>query len=139
MSKANFVSLAGVVGGYRMFHEMHEGEQSVVKRVHELRDASRMIGADPLCGAVVVTHSGSKFGAAGNVDVHPVITALDDARVCGANSVASVVISVPDNRVHNPLPEDVLQALLESGVELVLLVGDDRSVLMGNIRASIAA
>lgn len=140
MTKSNFVSLAGIAGGFRMFHEMHEGEQQLVKRVHEMRDASRMIGADPLCGAFVVTTSGSKYGAAGNIDSHAVITAIDDARRAGANHISSVVVSVPDNCVANPLPEDALRAISELGPEVtVLLVGDDRSVLIGTVKVSAVA
>lgn len=140
MSKANFVSLAGIAGGFRTFAEMHEGEQQTVRRVHEMRDASGMIGADPLCGAFVFTKDGAKFGAAGNVDSHAVITAIDDARTSGANRISSVFISVPDNRVANPLPEDALNAVAELGDEvMVLLVGDDRSVLIGKVKTSAAA
>lgn len=139
MSSAKFVSLLGIAGSFRTYGEMHEGEQKTVKLVHELRDASRMIGAEPLCGAIVFTHGGDKYGAAGNVDSHAVITALEDARSAGANSIASVAISVPDNRVHNPLPEDALQALSELGEVTVLLVGDDRSVLIGTVKSSAAA
>ncbi|MBS2003054.1 MAG: hypothetical protein JST44_16190 [Cyanobacteria bacterium SZAS LIN-5] len=138
MNKANFVTLA-VTGALRSFNEMHEGEQKVVKLVHELRDASEMIGAEPVCGAIVFTRDGSKYGAAGNTDSHAVITALEDARSAGANSIASVVISVPDNRVHAPLPEDALAALAEFGEVTVLLVGDDRSVLIGTVKASAVA
>lgn len=138
MSKTNIVSRAAEAGGFREFRDLHEGEQSVVKKVLELRDASKMIGADPICGAYVFGSDGRAFGAAGNVDAHPVITALEDARMVGA-TVKSIAVSVPDNRVSNPLPAEVLDALEGYDGMFVLLVGDDRSVVIGEVKASIAA
>ncbi len=135
MSKTNIVT---TIGGSINFGDMHEGEQRVVKKVHEMRDASKMIGADPICGAFVYGSDGRGFGAAGNADAHPIITALEDARMAGA-TVKSIAVSVPDNRVHNPLPADVLDALADFDGMKVLLVGDDRSVVIGEVRTSIAA
>ncbi len=128
MSKTDFTALFGSTNGVGILGDMPAFVHQIVALVHELRDVSKMIGAEPICGAVVYTSDARQFGAAGNVDAHPVTTALADARMAGADSVAFIAFSVPDIRVPNPLPKDAVNSLLEFGDVAVLLVGDDCSV-----------
>lgn len=138
MSKTNIVSLAGVAGGFLTFGEQHEAEQRTTKMVLEMHEVSKATGADPLCGVVVFATDGRTFRAAGNADSHPVITAIEDARMAGLG-IKSIAVSVADNRAHNPLPEDALEALSEFDGLTVLLVGIDKSVAIGQVKNSIAA
>jgi hypothetical protein len=134
MSKSSLVLHLGTVGGIRTFHEMHEGEQRVVKLVHELRDASVIIGGESPAGAVVFERGSShRVGVAGNVDEHVVITALNDARLAGITSDITVAVSVENNRSSAALPDSVVEALSEFGSVTVLLVGDDRSVAIATV------
>jgi hypothetical protein len=116
------------------FRDMHEGEQKTVKSVHELRDASIAIGSAAPCGAIVVAREdGTSFGASSNVDENAALIALNMAREAGYTNNVTLAISIQDNTARNPLSEDVLQALSEFGPATVLLVGDDRSVVIATL------
>ncbi len=116
------------------FGEMHEGEQKTVKKVHELRDASVVIGSETPCGAIVFARAdGTSFGASSNVDENAALIALNMAREAGYTNNVTLAVSIQDNTARNPLSEDVLQALSEFGPATVLLVGDDRSVVIATL------
>lgn len=141
MSNAKIVLHLGIAGGFREFGDMTEGEQKTVKRVHEMRDISVAIGSETPCGAIAFSRSGgASYAAAGNVDSHAALTALQDARFGGVGSNITLAVSVPDNRAPGALPQDVLDALGEFGTTMVLLIGDDRSVVVATVsEAEVAA
>ncbi len=121
--------------GAMTFGEMHEGEQKTVKTVHALRDASIVSGSVAPCGAFVVArdNDGASFGASTNLDENAAVTAISKAREAGVTSNVTLVVSVQTNTVPNPLSDEVLKALAVFGRATVLLVGDDKSVVIATL------
>lgn len=117
------------------FRSMHQGEQQTVKDVHEIRDISGSIGgADKPCGAIMINRDAGnqKFRAATGKTVRAEMQVIADAKKEGWTRV-TLVVSVPDNMVANPVDAEVIEALSQFDDVTVLLVGDDRSVVIATL------
>lgn len=138
MSKKVNIILTAIQGGFMQFHEQHEGEQRLVKRVLELSTCSAACGASTPNGAIVYG-SGNSVGFSGNLDAHSAVLALNDAVANGNTRNVTLAVTVADNRAHAPLPDDVLEALVNFDNVTVLLVGPDRSVVVAKASEPLAA
>jgi hypothetical protein len=117
----------------KSFRDMHEGEQATVKDVHEARDLSSMVGADKPCGAIMFNRDGGdKFRAASGQKIPAGISVINSAKDAGWTRV-TLAISVADNMIANPVDDEVLAALAQFDDVTVLLVGDDRSVVIATL------
>jgi hypothetical protein len=131
MSKSSIVLHLLTPGGVKIFSDMHEGEQQLVNVVHELLDTSIAIGAESPCGALVISlGDGLRFSAAGKLDEHAAVVALNAARSAGITSNITLAFSVKNNLSCTSVPDEVLEALYAFGPATVFLVGDDRSVVI---------